>query len=445
MNTPPANCFTDSPAQSFSSGRFLVLTAATLVALASWAGAADSEAGRWWKGNLHTHTLWSDGDDYPEMVTAWYQDHGYEFLGISDHNRLLTGERWTDAGTNRGGAVALDKYVKRFGGDWVGLRESGGQKLVRLKTLAEFRGKFEKPGSFLLIESEEITANYEQVPVHINATHLRELIPPQGGNSVFEVIQNNVTAVLDQRQRTGQPMVPNINHPNFLWALTAEEMMRVQGNRFLEIYNGHPITKDPGDATHAGTERLWDVVLTWRLHQMKQEPIWGTAVDDAHSYHKFAVGEPNPGRGWLMVRAARLTPETLIAAMEAGDFYATTGVRLKDVRRADDRIAVEIDAEPGETYTTQFNGTRAGYDPTNEPVRGPDGKPLRTTRRYSKDVGAVLAEVKGPNPSFTLKGDEIYVRATVVSSKSKANPAFAGDLEKAWVQPVIPRRDKSRP
>jgi len=23
---------------------------------------------RWWKGNLHTHTFWSDGDDFPEMV-----------------------------------------------------------------------------------------------------------------------------------------------------------------------------------------------------------------------------------------------------------------------------------------------------------------------------------------------------------------------------------------
>ena len=32
---------------------------------------------RWWKGNLHTHTLWSDGDDYPEMVLDWYKSRGY--------------------------------------------------------------------------------------------------------------------------------------------------------------------------------------------------------------------------------------------------------------------------------------------------------------------------------------------------------------------------------
>ena len=47
---------------------------------------------RWWRGNLHTHSLWSDGDDFPEMITDWYQRHGYDFLAISDHNTLAAGE-----------------------------------------------------------------------------------------------------------------------------------------------------------------------------------------------------------------------------------------------------------------------------------------------------------------------------------------------------------------
>ena len=48
----------------------------------------------WFKGNLHTHTLWSDGDDYPEMVADWYKQNGYHFLGLSDHNVLQQGQRW---------------------------------------------------------------------------------------------------------------------------------------------------------------------------------------------------------------------------------------------------------------------------------------------------------------------------------------------------------------
>ena len=46
---------------------------------------------RWFKGNLHTHSLWSDGDDYPEMIADWYARHGYHFLALSDHNVLARG------------------------------------------------------------------------------------------------------------------------------------------------------------------------------------------------------------------------------------------------------------------------------------------------------------------------------------------------------------------
>ncbi|MCA9270952.1 MAG: hypothetical protein KDA41_20870, partial [Planctomycetales bacterium] len=35
---------------------------------------------RWFKGNIHTHSLWSDGDDFPEMIAEWYRTHDYNFL-----------------------------------------------------------------------------------------------------------------------------------------------------------------------------------------------------------------------------------------------------------------------------------------------------------------------------------------------------------------------------
>ena len=41
--------------------------------------------GHWLKGNLHTHTTQSDGEKTPEQAAAWYRDHGYDFLAISDH------------------------------------------------------------------------------------------------------------------------------------------------------------------------------------------------------------------------------------------------------------------------------------------------------------------------------------------------------------------------
>ncbi len=83
------------------------------------AESADNNSPRWLKGNLHTHSLWSDGDDYPEMIVDWYKQHHYDFLALSDHNTLLVGQKWTDPATNKGGPEALKKYVERFGTNWV--------------------------------------------------------------------------------------------------------------------------------------------------------------------------------------------------------------------------------------------------------------------------------------------------------------------------------------
>src|SRR5678815_4937253 len=80
----------------------------------------------WFKGNLHTHSLWSDGDDYPEMIADWYKRNGYHFLAISDHNAVQVGLKWLElkppislAGSvvYRGGGEVMEKYLKRFGPD----------------------------------------------------------------------------------------------------------------------------------------------------------------------------------------------------------------------------------------------------------------------------------------------------------------------------------------
>jgi len=400
-------------------------------------GCATSET-RWWKGNLHTHSLWSDGDDFPDSIAAWYKDQGYHFLALSDHNRMLEGERWIAFRDTPAFRAALGTNESRFGPDWLQHREVQGTNQVRLKTLAEFRDRLEVPGHFLLIPAEEISSGYLSFPVHINATNLREPIEPPGGTNVLDVMQRGVNAVLDQRRHTGQPMMPHINHPNFVWGITAEDLMMVQGERFFEVYNGHPLVHNEGDAVHAGTDRVWDIVLAWRLGQLDLPVMYGLATDDAHNYHQFGTGNSNAGRGWVMVRSERLEPAALIAALEAGDFYASSGVTLRDVRRKDGRLHIEIEPEPGVTYVTRFIGTRRGFDPTRSPVMSEAGELVRATWRYDDSIGETLAVVEGLSPSYELVGDELYVRALVTSSKRIPNPYREGETASAWVQPVVP-------
>ncbi len=411
-----------------------------LLCLAILHPANAADPARWWKGNLHTHSLWSDGNDYPEMIAAWYKEQGYHFLGLSDHNILADHERWVSIAGNKGGEQAFAKYLARFGQPWVETRDAEAGKEVRLKMLSEFRVPLEEKGRFLLIPMEEITGR----SVHVNATNIQETILPYTGGAkadtseaVVKSMQYAVSAVLEQRARLGVPMFPHLNHPNFKWAVTAEELLEIKGEQFFEVYNGHPTVFNGGDAQHSSTDRLWDIVLTFRLSRLKEGPLFGMATDDAHQYFNEPKKMSRPGRGWVMVRAASLETKALIEAMEAGDFYATSGVILKDLRRGQNELSLEIAAEPGVTYTTEFIGTRRGYPPESQPVLDPAGKPLRVTRQYSPEIGAVLATTPGDRASYTLQGDEIYVRARVTSSKPKTDPAEPGEVERAWTQPLV--------
>lgn len=44
-----------------------------------------SAPGRFWRGNLHTHSTRSDGHRTPEQVCAFYRESGYDFLALTDH------------------------------------------------------------------------------------------------------------------------------------------------------------------------------------------------------------------------------------------------------------------------------------------------------------------------------------------------------------------------
>lgn len=419
-----------------------------------------AEQPRWFKGNLHTHTLWSDGDDYPEMVADWYKRNGYHFLGLSDHNRIQEGTVWFEIKqpvslkgevVQRGGGTVLQKYLQRFGADWVEQREANGKKEVRLKPLPEYRELLEEPGRFLMIPSEEISSSWTRPktetepqlggPVHINVTNPHALLRAENGDNALDVMRRVLENVAAQREKTGQPMFAHINHPNFRWGITVEELMKVERQKFFEVYNGHPGVENNGDATRLSMDAMWDAMLTFRLTELKLGVVYGVGVDDSHHYHDIKLGKSNTGRGWVMVRARHLTPESIVKAMEAGDFYSTSGVVLSDVQSSPQQIAVTIQGEPGVTYTTQFIGTRKGFDASSElmPAPADETQPRRTLphRRYSKDVGALLAEVKGTSARYTMKGDEIYVRAKIVSSKPKVNGSVADEVETAWTQPVV--------
>lgn len=384
-----------------------------LVCLLTWAGLGQVQPQeRWWKGNLHTHSFWSDGDDFPEMVADWYREHGYHFLTLSDHNVQSQGERWesiTDLNEDAG-VDAVARYRARFGDSWV---ESRGGK-IRLKTFDETRSRVEERDRFLMMPSEEITGKAgDGRDLHMNGTNLIEQLPVEVGATLAETLLKNLLAVKASAKRTGRPVMFHANHPNYKWGVKAEDLAAVAELQFVEIWNGVDNDNDPGDATHPSTEAMWDAANAMRMER-GLHPLYGLGVDDAHD-HQVNKTRAKPGRAWVQVKSRYLEAGALIGAMQRGDFYFSSGVELGDVAfdAKKKEIRLKIEGAAGEQFVTRFVGVRRG----------------------SRE-GVSFGEVAGRAPSYAMKGDELYVRAVVTSSLVPEVPSKEFGYRRAWTQPV---------
>ena len=302
----------------------------------------ESAGMRWYKGNTHTHTDASDGDSPAEVVARWYKSHDYDFLVISDHNIFVD-------------PAALAHLVD---------------------------------STFLLIPGEELTTRFESAHVHVNGLNVPHAIEPQTDSTLLGTVQKNVDAV---RAVEG---VPHINHPNFGWSLDAEILSQVKNDKLLEIFNGHPWVHNHGGGDSRSVEETWDVLLTGGMR------IYGIAVDDAHHFQEeFSARRSNPGRGWVMVHAGGLDAGSILESMEAGRFYASTGVILDDIIVTPQRMEIRIRVHDSHKYRTEFIGSG----------------------------GEVLHSTGNTVAVYDLKGTESYVRARVRDSSGAI----------AWVQPAF--------
>jgi len=150
-------------------------------------------------------------------------------------------------------------------------------------------------------------------------------------------------------------MLAQVNHPISLEP-DGREIMQVKSARFLEVYNGHPATRGQGDAYHASTERIWDIVLTWRLSRLGLGPIYAIADDDCHYYRRIGPNFANPAR-LDHGPGPRLAAADLLKAWRLGISMprrrgAEEGAALPECAGARSGTGADV------TYQIQFVGTR---------------------------------------------------------------------------------------
>ena len=324
-----------------------IISLGILFAASAGAAAPQAQGGaplKWFKGNTHTHSLNSDGDSTPDDVVRWYREQRYHFLFFTDHNMVTPVEGLNDV--------------------------------------------FGMPERFLLIRGEEVTDQAAGMPVHLNMLGGEGVVQPQGGESVAEALRRNVAAISPARG------VISINHPNFGWAMSAADLAGGNGAQLIEIHNGHFMVNNAGGGGRPSAEALWDSMLSAGIR------IFGVASDDMHQLKQpWAKASARPGQGWVVVRAARLTAESILSALAAGDFYASTGVELSDLQATPARLIVTVKEQSFAKYTVQFIG----------------------------QGGRILKEADASPAQYDITGSEGYVRAKILDSNGQV----------AWTQPVF--------
>lgn len=301
-----------------------------MAVLVLWsAGSLRAQNYHWYKGNTHTHTTNSDGDELPRRVMRWYRDHEYNFIAITDH------DYYTD--------------------------------ITHLDTDAN--------DNFILIPGIEVTDSFENAKLHVNGLNVRKTILPRGGKNIVETLQNDIDLV---NEAGG---VAIINHPSWKWSISDQHMAQLKDVFLFEVYNINMDSNNFGAGGFPGTEDLWDRLLS------RNYKMYGIASDDTHNYiGEFSVKKSFPGKGWIMVRAKELTVAAIIDALKRGDFYATTGLELRDITITKSEYRIEIPPDKYLKYSTFFIGK--------------DGK--------------ILKEDHNTSAVYQFKGDELYVRARVV-------------------------------
>lgn len=246
-----------------------------------------TEKGNWYKGNLHSHTVNSDGMLTPEESVKLFRDHGYHFLCFSEH------DRYTD-------------YREQFDCD----------DFIILPGIEASAVLYEKEGSGRrkkvhhihgILGTEDMVKNAE-LPVYRH-NDIHPVAKYYGSWDGAQAAQE----LADELRRRG--MVTTYNHP--IWSRVREsEFINTEGIWALEIFNYNTVN----ESNTGYDETYWDVMLR------EGKKILAFASDDNHNEGLFddACG------GYIVVKSEQLTHEDIIRNMLAGNYYSSSGPEIRD-------------------------------------------------------------------------------------------------------------------
>jgi len=246
---------------------------------------AFSAPGRFWRGNLHTHSTRSDGVLDPAEVCRRYRAEGYDFLALTDHFLGCYGYPIVDTVPMRSA-----DFTTILGAELHSGAMANGE-LWHILAVG-------LPPDFAPTDSPDFHAHPAQ---------------ETGPQIAARAVAAGAFVAIAHPQWSG---------------LTLADARSITAAHAVEIYN---------HGCAAGCDRpdgasIADLLATEGRH------LSLIATDDAH------FSEPDHFGGWVMVKATENTPDALLNALKRGDFYASQGPELRDIRVVGDTVIVESTA-----------------------------------------------------------------------------------------------------
>lgn len=252
--------------------------------------------GKFWRGNLHTHSNLSDGLLDPSEVCRRYQAEGYDFLALTDHFVGLFDYPIADTVSYRN-----DRFTTILG--------------------AELHSGAMQNGELWHILAVGLPRKFDQS----NSPHFLPIADQESGPEIAE------------RARDVGAFVA-IAHPQ--WSgMTLADARSIESAHAIEIYNhGCAVACDRPDGT---------AILDLLLAEGRQ--LTAIATDDAH------FKEPDHFGGWVMVKAKENTPDALLKALKNGHFYSSEGPELHHIEL--DKKELTVRSSSVSTVIVQAKGS----------------------------------------------------------------------------------------
>lgn len=250
--------------------------------------------GRFYKGNLHTHSTRSDGRLSPEEVSKRYKDRGYDFIALTDHHI------YTDMPE-----LESDDFLVLPGAE-----------LALSKSMKNAYSDMDDHGltyHFVVIKHDYKTQNF--VPHDYKEEYDYDV--PEGADTK-DVARKIYRYYLDR----GNFVV--LAHPEWSRAYDCDcdGFDDIIG---VEVYNTHC-----DKSRYCGySEHQWDYCLR------RGYPMWGLATDDCHYKGNEAFG------GWVCVKSETLSRESIAKSLVEGRFYSSTGPDFNELYMKDGIVNIK--------------------------------------------------------------------------------------------------------